>query len=662
MIARKNQYGKWMWICLLGFDNEKEDFEVKAFLEKVGFVPNVLILHLSQPVFILDHTGIDKCRKLSPGNCSHCGQPYNAERSRQQWTNFQVKGLVSALQCHGISVYFNIHDSGIYPWGRMDMDKDIFWEDFFVAKLVQVMRDYNFDGYLLSDGYSYARNPLYNASHLELDDIVDQFLSATNIILPASISRSCHENKDKLKRRADWIWNSKRKEWISFFVGRIASFTAKVVSVLHAENKKVIALTALTRDPFEAIYRYGADYRKLAEAGIDALVVEAAAGAMEIVSNERWGVPKSRYLNNFMAALMLIKAYVPNKPMFYLNGIKDHYENWSVLHHAPTALESEIYTLSNMYWIDDKGAPVRCASGPVICLADSIRKEEWQWLNERWRLAYDLNPRRVLGVTLVWSDRALENQLDDFIKTRRWTTHRLLHHLISAGAPFYAVANISNLEKVHGTIVVLNFHLYPPEEIKNILAYKNGPVILIGGKMALSKPPAIRFSDVYPPNQLSCCYYGKKIKINKKIKADERENIPGNLVKIKDPPYFPQELYFRAVSDSFLRKCASLITKCSDCAYPLEEFTSKSEGTVKNGSEHVHVLTLDAGKGKLRLFIRNDEYVYSEPMIDVGQPISKIKIISPYPYAPIKPEGATFQAAIPGRGMIILDVTVNGET
>ena len=647
-----------MWIDLMGFDNEKKDFEVKAFLEKAGFIPNVLILHLTDPAFILDHAGIDKLRKLPPSVCSHCGQPYNDERSRQQWTNFQVKGLVSALQGYGIKVYFNVGDAGVYPWKRMDMDENIFWEDFFVAKLVRVMRDYNFDGYLLSDGYSYSRAPVYDAGHLRSDDMVDQFLTAANVILPASISGSCNENKDKIRQRSDWIWNNKRGEWISFFVRRIASFAAKVVSALHAENKKVIALTALTRDPFEAIYRYGADYKKLAEAGIDAFIVEAAAGAMEIVCNRRWGVPKSRYLNNFMAALMLVKAYVPNKLMFYLNGIKDHYENWSVLHHAPTALESEIYTLSNMYRMDDKGALARCASGPVVCLADSIRKEEWQWLNERWRLAYDLDPRRVLGATLVWSDRALENQIDDFIDTRRWTTHRLLHHLIGIGAPLHAVAGINNLEKVRGTIVVLNPHLHPPEEIKKIIAYKNGPIILIGGKTALPRQPVIRFSDAYPPNQLFCCYYGKKIKINGKIKPDGKENIPGSLAKIKDPPYFPQELYFRAVSDSFLQKCADVITKCSNCAYPQKEFASRLEGKVKNGNEHVHVLTLDAGNGKLRLFIRNDEYVYIEPMIDVGRPISKIKIISPYPHAPIKPRGSEFQASIPGRGMIILDVNV----
>lgn len=72
--------------------------------------------------------------------------------------------------------------------------------------------------------------------------------------------------------------------------------------------------------------------------------------------------------------------------MFYLNGIKDHYENWGVLHHAPTVLESEIYTLSNLYRLDDRGVPQRCALGPVVCLVDSIRREQWQWLDERWRL------------------------------------------------------------------------------------------------------------------------------------------------------------------------------------------------------------------------------------------------------------------------------------
>lgn len=669
-------YEKWLWIELIGFDNRQKDFGVKAFLEKAGFVPGGVSLFLCDPAFIHEHQGVDRARKLPPGDCSYHAHPYNDERRRQAWTNLQVKGLVAELQRHGVKVYFNVFDSpgdkwrekypnlcytnragargyALCPWKRMD--KNVFYEDFLVAKLRRVMRDYNFDGYHLADGYAHPRIPVYDGDWS--DDMVAQFLAAAGISLPPSIPRACAENQAKLRRRADWIWNNRRKEWIFFHVQRITSFIAKVAAALHAENKKLIANSAWTRDPFESIYRYGADYRKMAAAGIDAFVVEAAAAIMDIDNDEKWGPRKSRYLNNFMAAFMLNKACAPHKPMFYLNGIKDFHENWNVLRHAPTTLESEIYSLSNMYWLDAQGLPRRCASGPFVCLADSIKREEWQWLNERWRLAYDLNPRRVLGATLVWSERALENQLDDFINTRRWTTHRLLHHLLGLGAPLYAVAGINNLAKVRGTIVALNAHLYPPEEIRKIMAYKKGAVILIGGKTTLPRRPAIRFADAYPPDQLCCCYYGKKLEIGGKIKPDSREKIPGNLVKIKDPLYFPQELYFRAVSDSFLQKCADLITKCGDGAYVPRKAPSAFVWADKGGYKYARILTLDAGNGTSRLFIRNDKYVYVTALIDVGRRISKIKIISPFPHVPIRPNGSVFQAKIPGRGMIVLDVS-----
>jgi len=665
-------FERWLWIELIGFDNEKQDFGVGVFIENVGFNPDVISLLIGDPSFIHDHKGMSKLIKLPPAACSFGAHPFNAERNRQRWTNVQVKDLVCELKRHGIKVFFNVFDNVIFnnvscsdaknwwtrypnvfyvqktgerinsicPWKRLN--GKILYENFFVSKLVQVMRDYGFDGYHMADAYAHPRIPVYKGDWS--DDMVGQFLKDTRTILPTTVSGLCDDSRKRIKTRADWIWNNKRKEWIQFHVRRITSFIAKVASALHAENKIVIANSAWTRDPFEAIYRYGTDYGKLAEAGIDAFIVETAAGAMEIDDDELWGPRTSRYLNNFMAALMLNKAYVPHKPMLYLNGIKDYYENWNVLRHSPTTLESEIYSLSNLYWIDDKGASKRCANGPVACLADSIRKDEWQWLNERWNIAYNLNPVRVLGATIVWSDRALENQLDDFIRTRRWTSHRILHHLINVGAPLHCIVNVNNLNNAAGAIVVTNPHLYPADELDAILSYKNGPVILIGGKTALSKRPTFQFSDAHKPDQLFCYCYGRKIKVDETIRTDRKETIPDDFAKLEDPPYFPQELYFREVSDTFLKQCANIIATYADSI------------TIKHGAEFVRTLTLDAGNDRMRIFVRNDKYVYVSPVIDTGRDIAKIEIISPFPHVPITPNGSEFRARVPGHGMIVLDV------
>ena len=109
-------FEKWMWIELIGFDNELKDFGVDAFVEKAGFAPKVLALLIADPAFIHDHNGMSRPRKLSPGECSYGAHPFNDERNRQQWTNLQVRGLVRELQRHGVKVHFSVFDHPDQQW------------------------------------------------------------------------------------------------------------------------------------------------------------------------------------------------------------------------------------------------------------------------------------------------------------------------------------------------------------------------------------------------------------------------------------------------------------------------------------------------------------------------------------------------------------------
>src|ERR1035437_8032025 len=98
----------WMWIELLAFDNKSPDFGVQAFLDKTGFVPDVMLLFLYSADFLHTHQGMKTEWIFPPHYCSYAGRPYNKERSIQPWTNLQLHGLIAELHQHGIRAYCSV--------------------------------------------------------------------------------------------------------------------------------------------------------------------------------------------------------------------------------------------------------------------------------------------------------------------------------------------------------------------------------------------------------------------------------------------------------------------------------------------------------------------------------------------------------------------------
>jgi hypothetical protein len=182
---------RWMWIELIGFDNERPDYNVGAFLDNAGFIPEGLCLLFSTPDFVHTHEGLDHEVSFPPDFCSYAGKPYNAERQRQVWTNLQLKGLVDELHRHGIKVFptlFNTFvssiDGEIYrsPWSNSHPElwevlrdgtgasclnplkrflDGTYYEDVLAKHLSAVIADYGFDGCHVADGYSSSRHPIW---------------------------------------------------------------------------------------------------------------------------------------------------------------------------------------------------------------------------------------------------------------------------------------------------------------------------------------------------------------------------------------------------------------------------------------------------------------------------------------------------------------------
>jgi hypothetical protein len=462
MTDQNKPYETWLWVDLIGFDNESPDYGVKAYLDNAELVPDAVSLLIFNPDFVHAHDGMAEDRAFPYDYCSYGGHPSGYLRQRQDWTRFQLRGLVRELQGHGLAVYFSVFDifltdewigqhpellhvtkSGqrihsICPWKRFR--DGTYYGDFFARKVGDVLADYGFDGFHQPDGYSHPRLPLYEGDYS--DDIIDQFVTATGLALPGDLAARCDDDAEVVGRRAAWIWRHARREWIGFYADLVQMFCRKVAGAVHARGKLVILNNALTRDPFQALYRYGVDYKRLAEAGADGFIVESVAPGVALGAEA--GMEANPH-HDYLAMLLLMKSYLPDLALRCLNSAHDINEQWDVLRHGPTVLEREIYCNANLFRWQSDGRLERCSAGRMVCLADGLLRYEWQWLKEWWDRAYAAIPRRLLGATLVWSDRTMQPQLEEYITTRRWTTHKLLYELMGRNAPVHATADVADL-------------------------------------------------------------------------------------------------------------------------------------------------------------------------------------------------------------------------
>ena len=665
---------KWLWLDLIGFDMERPDCGVPALLEKAGFVPEVVSLLLHNAEFVHTHTGQDDARGFPPDVCSYGGHPHNEERQRQVWTPPALRRLIGTLQDRGVRVVFSIFDFGapdgwrehhpeigylcsdglrsprICPWKRLA--DGTLYEDFFVAQLRAVMRDYGFDGFHGADGYAHPRFALHEADFS--DDMVAQFLEDTGEELPTPINASCDVVPELMAQRAEWLWSDRRSEWIEFHVRRTQRFWRLVADMLHAEAKTLALNTCWTRDPFEAVYRFGIDYQALAQAGVDAFIVEAAGAVQELggdlpygtAEGESWtGWDPSQILCRFQTTIMLIKAAVPGTKLVFLNGVKDTNEIWNGLRHAPTNLESEITMHGNVFIRNAEGQVARCTDGPVVCLADGIGAEEWAWLNTVWQRAFDWPVRHVPGATLLWSDTVAQGHHGYYIGSRRCPAGRLLFELVKRGAPVYTIQRVEDLAETVAPIVVLHPQLYARSELDKVFERARGPLVLIGERAeGIASDPAMEFVSSDDAGALWCGVYGVDPDEIARPTVPPRHGAAETAEAMAEPPSWIYELPMEPLAPEFLAGCAAAVTEVSDAPRVLE-----------NGAD-VRVWSADDASGTRRLFLRNDAFYYRVARVDVRQTIVATRVRTQFPGAPIAFDGTCFHVKIPGKGVVIVDI------
>jgi hypothetical protein len=658
---------RWMWIELLGFDNTEPDYGVAAFLDNAGFAPDVLTFHLCCPDFVNMHAGMAREITLPSDMCAYGGRGYNADRARQEWTNFQFRGLVQELQRRGVQVYCSVMDAFAShmdgkpyrsPWS--DSHPEIwsvrhtgevagiisplkrladgtYFEDYFVAKLREVVTDYGFDGFHGADGIGGPRRPLWMGDYS--DDMVGQFVA----MVPdagglAEVPLQCDGDPERGEARAQYIWNNLRQQWCEFHAVRWEQMWTKLCAAMRELGKRTAMNNVWTQEPFGAYLRYGVDYRRIARAGVDALILETV-GAGNSIGAE--GVPvELRADMNVM--LLFMKACLPDMPLTYLNCTGDTTENWDVLNHLPPVCEREHYLLGSMF-VQGEGGCEHAGTGPVVCLADGINEPQWRWMARNWVVAYEQKPTKLLSPAILWSEAALEPEFDDYVQHRTLTRHKLCTNLMYYGAPMHCAVRTEHLDRLAGPLFVPRPELLPEAELQAALAHPGMVAVL--GRNDLALPAAdLTLAEGPGPEQLCLRVYRPA----KTVTLPDLPPVPqAELADERpDPPSYIHELYFRPTSEAFLQAAAQVLTALSDVPQ------------VINGVAEARVLAYETAPGWVRVLMGNEAYWYMQPQLDFGREVREVRVASHYPGKPIEPQGTTLATRVPPRGMVVLDVRV----
>ncbi|MEN6301774.1 MAG: hypothetical protein ABFD96_03575, partial [Armatimonadia bacterium] len=389
---------RWIWVELIGFDVEQPDYGVAEYLDTAGFTPDVICLLLTSPDFVLSHEDHAGEVELPPDYCSRDGHEFGRHRQRQKWTNRQLQGLVRGLQERGVKVFLTVftawyRDKFHQEWLGQHQEvfmvfrslgvgyalnclarlKDgTYFQDYWAQKLVQTLKYYGFDGWQGADGWGPLNGPIWEVDFS--DDMVGQFAAfcgagactppavihdhqsgggqAPALQLPEAVTQQCGYEVEKLQARAEWIWRNARSEWIAFWSDRWAGFWQTVLAALHAEGKQAVINSAWGRAPFEALYRYGVDYQKIAAAGVDGMIVETAAAGLSL---DPRAADEGRHFD-FLSMFGLVRAYLPDLRLIFLHNAHDIVEEWDALRHVPAVLEKEIWSLANVWHVTRNGA------------------------------------------------------------------------------------------------------------------------------------------------------------------------------------------------------------------------------------------------------------------------------------------------------------------
>ncbi len=497
----------WVWTELLAFDREKPDYGVEEYLDRIGFKVTGISFLLSSMDFVLLHGGMGKENVLFPDICSRQGHGENEERKRQEWTNYELRGLVDGLKKHGIKVFcsifiLNMHNRYHREWAvdhpEIRMGDKIYgidnafsmlarlkdgtlFEDIFLERLSRVVTDYNFDGWHGPDG----QGPGWNLTHSDSSDqFVFQFAEYLGEgVLPAEFLRKMDGSEEDMTRRLDYIWRNFNREWADFTSKRWFSLWTKAVRAMHSIGREVMMNSPFAKSIFESIFYFGLDYRALAGIGIDYVLMETVSASMALIA----GDPERVF--DYRGSLAEFKACMPNTKLILLDPVKDVLENWDALRHAPARLERDTWLLANETILRN-GELVRCADGLLTCVGDGINRYEWAQLGKMYSNAFSMESRES-GEMLWLCDPGIFDPLrENYREHGTWPPYHIVSYLVETlGIDISTVCNPESLDSITRPLLVPGFDLLESSLKQRLLSKKESTVVLIGNFLSEAVPP-----------------------------------------------------------------------------------------------------------------------------------------------------------------------------
>ncbi|MCL2752493.1 MAG: hypothetical protein FWE62_07050 [Firmicutes bacterium] len=689
-----------LWTPLIGFDVNKPDKGAAEYLKKCGLKPSLIALFLYNADFITLHEGMETEKAFPPDYCNYYGSPCNEIRGIQKWTNYDLRELVAQLKGYDIAVHCSIMGNHICPpegsvepqgggfgytvcqeymlrhrelatestieeaWGHAYMNPlkrfpDGTWfEDYLIAQAARTLADYGMDGLHMADCL-FPPNKQINSGDFS-DDMLDQFMTCSGVKLPDSIVNmplTKFQNPEIAVRaavRRDYIWAHCREEWIRFHADRWARFFKKMCGTLHQIGRQVMVCSAWTTEPFEALYRFGIDYRALGAAGLDIVCIEDQATSVYSSEGEEW-IRNPRYrIHEHMATPLIMRAYAPDMTHLGFNFAKDSTEECSAINHFPSANEREIWALTAPLYLSGDNSR-RNLDGLFVCLADGLNASEWKWLKERYRRAFKEEAVKTFSATLVWSDAMQYAFLSEYIASRRWPCQRIVAELSRHGGKIGAAARIESLDQIRGAVLVPNIDLLPPSELKMLAGYRHGPVIFtsVSGKgfKLDGREPDVCFEDGHYEDEYRMCagaYFAPGLDIESILsplkaydgKVEHSVDIEAGKdpSELEDTMWWFEDIPIRAVSKSFVRAAARLVCAAS------QDMVVFDPGTV--------AAVYGLKDGRVRVVAENDNLnQYKKAVVRVNKPMMRLENATGFPIQPLRLLAPNGEIRAPGFGI-----------
>lgn len=493
---------RWYWIELIGFDNTQPDFGVEAFLSRNVTTTGVSLL-FSHIDFLFEQG-----RELLPDTaCSYCGHEYNRERRRQAWTAMQLRGLVDSLKKRGIKVFFSSFDMtksitdpawlcyrGNGTVGRVVSPikriGDRYVGDEIIDRINQAFDFYGFDGLHLADGLSSNRYSIENG------DFSLSFCADSGIEIPVELMS---EGERSYAERRAWILKNARLRWTRYLCDLWAAFYDKVFEKI---KKPILFNNAWARDGFEALYRYGIDYRRCHAEQAFAMMVEENSATRAITAacdegNVKFPLShRKRFPYEYALMQQDLRIATKGLKQISLSPISDTLEQWDALRHCPTELMRSIVRRYNNF-VFRNGCFEVCSDAPLYCLADAIPVADWNWLAmvEGYRIPA---PDRVCGFAAVNNPDAWDRELEAFCREKCYFGSALLNELVVNGLNLGVQLPLSEVDGfcAASCLVVTDLNAYT-EEQKRQLAKAKLPICVIGEDVSLPLACSARYDGEY---------------------------------------------------------------------------------------------------------------------------------------------------------------------